>query len=265
MPAGAFEGTAAYYVPGRPPYSPDLRDVLVEELGLDGTGRLLDVGCGPGVLTLRLADLFADAIGLDPEPEMLEEARRRAAAVGQGDICWIEGRAEDIGRLDVAPCRAVTFGQSFHRTNRQVAAEAVYDALEPGGAVVLVSHAVEGRPWPPSPAPPPIPHEEVRRLIAHYLGPAPTSPPAERWEASLRRTRFGQPRIVFAPGVPDYVRDVDSVVANFFSMSTSAPPLFGDRRDEFETDLRALLHAHSPGGLFWDWPGDTEIVLAVRR
>jgi SAM-dependent methyltransferase len=265
MPAGPFAGTATYYVRGRPPYSPDLSRVLAEELGLDGSGRLLDVGCGPGVLTLQLADLFADAVGLDPEAEMLGEARRRAAASGQQAIRWIEGRAEDISRLEMAPCRAVTFGQSFHRTDRQVAAEAVYDALESDGAIVLVSHAVEGRPAPPSPGPPPIPHEEVKGLIAKYLGPSPTGPPAERWEESLRRTRFGHPRIVFAAGVSNYIRDEDSVVANVFSMSTSAPPLFGDRRTEFESDLRALLRLWSPEGRFWDWPGDTEIVLGVRR
>jgi SAM-dependent methyltransferase len=264
MPAGAFEGAAAYYVQGRPPYSPELPDVLRNELGLDGSGRLLDVGCGPGILTLWLADLFADVIGLDPEPEMLGEARRRAEAADRSDIRWIEGTAEEIGRLEVAPCRAVTFGQSFHRTDRQRAAEAVYDALGPGGAIVLVSHAVEGRPVPPSPGPPPIPHDEIGRLIQRYLGSPPAGAPVERWDDSLRRTRFGEPRIVFAPGVADYLRDEDSVVANFFSMSTSAPPRFGPRRLEFEAELRALLRAYSPGGLFWDWPGDTEIVLAVR-
>jgi SAM-dependent methyltransferase len=264
MPAGAFEGAAAYYVAGRPPYAPGLGDLLRDELGLDGSGRLLDVGCGPGVLTLLLADLFADAIGLDPEPEMLDQARRRAAAAARPDIRWVDGTAEEIGRLEVAPCRAATFGQSFHRTDRQRAAEAVYDVLEPGGAIVLVSHAVDGRPVPPGPGPPPIPHEEVRRLIARYLGPPPVAAPFERWEESLRRTRFGEPRKVFAPGVPDYVRDEDSVVANVFSMSTSAPPRFGPYRDEFESALRALLRGSSPEGVFWDWPGDTEVVLAVR-
>ncbi len=264
MPAGAFEGAASYYVRGRPPYSPGLPDLLCEELGLDGTGRLLDVGCGPGVLTLWLADLFADAVGLDPEPEMLDEARRRAAVSDRPDIRWIEGTAEEIGRLGVAPCRTVTFGQSFHRTDRPRAADAAYDALEPGGAIVLVSHTVEGRAVPPSPGPPPIPHEEIRRLIQRYLGPVPAGAPGERWEESLRRTRFGEPQVAFAPGVPDYIRDVDSVVANFFSMSTSSPPRFGPRRAEFETELRALLRARSPDGLFWDWPGDTEIVLARR-
>jgi hypothetical protein len=42
----AFEGTAEYYVVGRPPYSAQLADTVARELSLDGTGQLLDVGCG---------------------------------------------------------------------------------------------------------------------------------------------------------------------------------------------------------------------------
>ena len=43
-----YEGAAAHYRAGRPPYSPELEAVLTEELGLDESGRLLDGGCGPG-------------------------------------------------------------------------------------------------------------------------------------------------------------------------------------------------------------------------
>jgi hypothetical protein len=50
-----YLGSAPHYRYGRPPYSPDLEAVLTNELGLDGNGRLLDVGCGPGILALRLA------------------------------------------------------------------------------------------------------------------------------------------------------------------------------------------------------------------
>jgi H+/Cl- antiporter ClcA len=32
-----------------------------------GGGRLLDVGCGPGILTVRLAHLLEEAVGLDPD------------------------------------------------------------------------------------------------------------------------------------------------------------------------------------------------------
>ena len=51
---------------------------------------------------------------------------------------------------------------------------------------------------------------------------------------------------------------------NYFSTSFAAPHLFGERRAQFEADLRAELAARSPSGLFWDWPGDTAILLASK-
>jgi SAM-dependent methyltransferase len=240
--------------------------MLRHELSLDGTGRLLDVGCGPGTLAVELAPLFQEVVGLDPEPGMLREARHAAHAQGAEHIRWIEAVAEDIDRLGVGPCRLVTFGQSFHRTDRHRVADLVYDLLEPDGAIALVCHTVEGRPTPPSTGHPEIPHDEITALIERYLGPrtgAETEEP-ERWEVSLRSSRFGQATILFAPGRPDLVRDTDSVVAGYFSMSWATPPRFGDDLERFEADLRALLRRHSPDGLFWDWPGDTEIVYARK-
>ena len=49
----------------------------------------------------------------------------------------------------------------------------------------------------------------------------------------------------------------DEVVSGYLSMSFAAPDRFGDRLDDFVTDLRALLAERSPTGLFHDWPGDT--------
>jgi hypothetical protein len=80
----------------------------------------------------------------------------------------------------------------------------------------------------------------------------------------LLETRFRGSRTVYAPGRKDLIRDIDTVVANFLSMSWSAPRLFGDRLADFEADLRGLLSERSPGGLFWDWPGDTELVIATK-
>ncbi len=67
-----------------------------------------------------------------------------------------------------------------------------------------------------------------------------------------------------AEGRPDIVRDIDSVVAGYYSTSSAAPRRFGHSREAFETALRELLRQRSPQGLFWDWPGDTEIVLATK-
>ncbi|HEY1320510.1 MAG TPA: class I SAM-dependent methyltransferase, partial [Streptosporangiaceae bacterium] len=145
-----YLGTAAHYASGRPPYSRELGAVVAAEVGLDGTGRLLDVGCGPGVLIVELAGRFEEAIGLDPDADMLAEGERRAVDAGLTSVRWVRALAEDIPRLGLGRFRLVTFGQSFHWTEREPVAEAVYDILEPGGALALVVHDShrEGRPAP---------------------------------------------------------------------------------------------------------------------
>jgi SAM-dependent methyltransferase len=265
-----YRGSAPYYLRGRPPYSRALRDTVAAECGLDGTGRLLDVGCGPGVLAVEFAPLVDEAVGLDPDDDMLAQAVRHAERASVANVRWVRALAEQIPDLDLGRFRAVTFGQSFHRTDRERVAEAVYDMLEPGGSIVLVAHTVEGRPEPPRPPYPDIPHEAIRALIDRYLGPRQRSgqgfvhPPIDRWEDALGRTRFGRSRQIFAPGRADIVPDIDGVLANYLSMSFAAPHLFGDRLEHFEADVRRTLAERSASGLFWDWPGDTEIVFSTK-
>ena len=266
-----YLGSAAHYRCGRPAYSPGLEGLLTREAGLDGSGRLLDGGCGPGVLTVRLAHLFREAVGLDPDADMLAEGARAAGERGITNIRWARGLAEDLPAVAPGPYRLVTFGQSFHWTDEQRVAETVYDLLEPGGALALIVHTVAGRPRPhPGPGVPPIPHDEIRALVEKYLGTtrrvgrgvAPVR--THRFEDVLVRTRFGVPQQFFVPGIPDLVRDSESVLSGYLSLAISAPHLFGDRLDEFTGEVRALLASRSAGGVFWDWPGDTEVVIARK-
>jgi SAM-dependent methyltransferase len=265
-----YSGAAAHYVVGRPPYSDQLERVLIDALGLDGTGRLLDVGCGPGVLALRFARLFDEVVGVDPDAAMLEEAKRRVSVGSRKKFCWVQALAEELPGVAPGPYRLVTFGQSFHRTDELVVAEAVFDMLEPGGALALIVHTVDGRVAPPAPTEPSIPHDEIEAIITRYLGPRRRSGQGfasvrgHRFEDILVQTRFGQATTLFAPGKPDLIRDVESVLSGYLSMTFAAPHLFGVRLREFEDEIRALLASRSASGQFWDWPGDTEIVLARR-
>src|SRR6185312_12785956 len=83
-----YAGSAEYYARGRAAYPPELAAAIVTEAGLDGSGRLLDVGCGPGSLTLLLAGSFEEAVGLDADEAMLGEANRLAAAAGIRNCRW---------------------------------------------------------------------------------------------------------------------------------------------------------------------------------
>jgi hypothetical protein len=81
-----------------------------------------------------------------------------------------EGRKEDILELNFGKFRLATFGQSFHWTERDRVAEAVFEILDPAGALTLIGHPHTERLQPAGQEYWPIPHDAIRALIGRYLG-----------------------------------------------------------------------------------------------
>src|SRR5207302_10639496 len=73
-------------------YRPN-HDAVVAALRRHGARRVVDVGCGTGILAARIErELGPDAVyGCDPSQGMLAKARERAPAVH-----WIQGAAEQL-------------------------------------------------------------------------------------------------------------------------------------------------------------------------
>jgi SAM-dependent methyltransferase len=249
-----FAGAAAYYEQGRLPNAPGLGEAFDEALGLDGRGRLLDVGCGPGTVTLRLAHLFEEVVGLDADAGMIREARRLASERGVMNARWVENRAEDLP-AGLGTFRAVTFAASFHWMDRPLVAATVREMLEPDGVVVHVDNRHQDSLGPDDKLPAP-PRERIAELCRAYLGEdrragqgiRNTSPDDEA--AVFRATGFAGPEVVVVADGRTIVRSSDDLVAETFSMSSTAPHLFGDRLSEFEADLRRVLAEASPDGAF---------------
>ena len=69
-----------------------------------GDERVLDSGTGAGALALALAPLVREVVGVDVVPEMLEQARKRAAAFS--NVTFVEGDATKLpfepGSFDLA-------------------------------------------------------------------------------------------------------------------------------------------------------------------
>ncbi|MEV4702547.1 class I SAM-dependent methyltransferase [Actinoplanes sp. NPDC049316] len=258
-----FTGAAPHYPVGRMPYPPALTDVLREALGLDGTGRLLDVGCGPGSLTVLLAPLFAEAVGVDADAGMIEEARRRAPA-----LSWHCLRAEELP-AGLGEFRVVSFAQSFHWMDQPAVARAVRPMIVPGGAWVHVGATTHRGVDGPEPLTwPRPPWDRVDALVASYLGPVRragrgTLPGGTRGgeEDVMRAAGYDGPVRILVGGGETVTRSADEIVSAVFSLSYATPHLFGDRVGEFEADLRSLLAQVSPDGLFAERRRETELVI----
>jgi ubiquinone/menaquinone biosynthesis C-methylase UbiE len=188
-----YAGSARYYAMGRVGYPTALADALASELALDGSGRLLDVGCGPGNFTLLLAPWFEQATGLDADREMLAQAKQRAAQAGVGSVQWLHLRAEELP-AGLGWYRVMSFAQSFHWMDQLQVAGVALRMLQDGGACVhvhaMTHQGVETDTVLPYPRPP---RAAINELVERYLGPMirPTGkgfwPPIRR----IAKMRFG--------------------------------------------------------------------------
>jgi SAM-dependent methyltransferase len=233
----------------------------VHSLALDGQGWLLDVGCGPGTVPLRLAGLFEAIVGLDPDREMLAYASRAAAERGVENATWVCQRAEALP-AGLGVFRVVTFAASFHWMDRPRVAAAVAAMLDLGGAVVQVDapgyradelSAETGRGSLPFP---PRPDDALDQLRRRYLGSdrrarqsiRNTSPADE--DGVFQQAGFLPAETVTVADQRVIERTFDDVVASVFSSSSTAPHLFGDRQQDYERDVREILANASPSGRF---------------
>jgi SAM-dependent methyltransferase len=265
-----FEGTAPYYRRGRKPYAPALAAALAEHLELDGRGRLLDVGCGPGTVALLFAHRFENVMGLDSDADMLREAQRAAADEHITNASWVRMRAEDLpGSLGTF--QLISFAQSFHWMDRSRVASAVRGMLDDNGAVVQVDlwHTSPPGRVPPNGPYPPLPEAAIDELRRRWLGPdrragqglRNTSPDGE--DAVFQAAGFAPEEIVVVPDDRILERSTEDVVAWVLSTSPTAPHLFGDRLGDFVEDLRCLLLDVSPEGRFSVALSDNR--LRIRR
>jgi len=81
-------------------FVPALGDAVLQMLAPRPGELILDVGCGDGALTQRIAAAGAKVIGLDSSPEMIEAARARGIDAFVADAEDMD--LERFGQFDAA-------------------------------------------------------------------------------------------------------------------------------------------------------------------
>jgi SAM-dependent methyltransferase len=173
---------------------------LVRRLAIPAGQHVLDVATGTGNVALPLARSGCIVTGVDIAPNLLEQARARAAADGL-TIQFDEGDAEEMPYPD-ASFDAVTtmFGAMFAPQPERVAAE-LARVLKPGGLLAMAN-------WNPESF-----TGRMFRTGAKHAPPPPGVPPPVQW------------------GDPDKARE--RLAAGFNDIQTELVPL------NFEMDTNA--------------------------
>ncbi len=114
---------------------------LLSLLKLTGSDRVLDLGCGTGVLTRMIGDRLAvaaggESVGIDAAAKMIAVARKKRAS----DNCRFEVMAAESLAFEEHSFDAVVSSLFFHHVQVDLKEKALAEAfrvLKPGGRLVI--------------------------------------------------------------------------------------------------------------------------------
>jgi len=240
-----FASAIPHYVAGRPAYCMHLVERLARETGLGDGSRVLDLGCGPGSLTLPLARFSGTTIGIDPDPAMIAAARQSAEVAGLA-VEWGVGSSLELDD-ELKPLDLVTIARAFHWMDREATLKRLDELVRPGGAVALVNtelHPLGNHTWHAA-------FEELRKSHGRFDD-------FYRWRKSAAWEEHLSVlvRSVFCDVVRISVYEarevsLDEIVARALSFSANSPSSLGeDGRAAYVAAVRETMLALEPGGRF---------------
>jgi ubiquinone/menaquinone biosynthesis C-methylase UbiE len=129
-----FDGVADRYEASRPGYPGHVVEFIAETAGLGPGAAVLEIGCGTGQLTERLAGRGLRLTAIDIGPSMIAAARRRLAGASVHlQATSFEGLAATDASFDL-----LISGAAFHWIDPEVAFSKSAALLRPGGWLALL-------------------------------------------------------------------------------------------------------------------------------
>jgi SAM-dependent methyltransferase len=216
-----FRSTAPYYLRYRPGYPPELIARLAKTAGLDVSSRILDLGCGPGLLAIPLAAHAGEVVAVDAEPAMIAELERAAPA----NVRAVEARAEDVDE-DWGAFELVTAGRAFHWFDAP-AVLANLSHLTPTVAL-CGDHIAESNA-----------QSLALAFALELIDLPPIERPKFRYADILAASAFSNVDVISVDVERRWTPD--ELIGFVYSTSTASPERLAGRRTEFERRVRAEI------------------------
>src|SRR5258706_6220883 len=110
---------------------------FITALGEAIKGAVLDVACGPGILSAAMAKAARDVVAFDLTPQMLKKAAHRCSEAGLDNVTFREGNATELPFADAAFDAVVTRLSVHHFDRPGRVFEEIFRVLRPGGSFVI--------------------------------------------------------------------------------------------------------------------------------
>jgi ubiquinone/menaquinone biosynthesis C-methylase UbiE len=110
---------------------------FITALGEAAHGSVLDVACGPGILSAAIAKSAREVVAFDLTPEMLKKAAQRCTEAGLTNVTFREGNATGLPFADAAFDAAVTRLSVHHFDRPDRVMSEIFRVLRPGGSFVI--------------------------------------------------------------------------------------------------------------------------------
>jgi ubiquinone/menaquinone biosynthesis C-methylase UbiE len=98
---------------------------------------ILDVACGPGIVTVDIAAKAKAVVAFDLTPEMLRQAQERCAKAGRRNVTFQQGSATALPFPDGSFDGVVTRLSVHHFDAPQAVLKEMFRVVRPGGQLVL--------------------------------------------------------------------------------------------------------------------------------
>jgi trans-aconitate methyltransferase len=142
MDLGFTGEVADLYHKYRRGYPPEAIDAIAKAFQLTEDDLAIDLGCGTGQVTAKLAQRVRAVIGVDPSPDML--ARAQKEYTHPKNAVWLLGADTDIPHLAAAigerSVKVITVGQALHWMDHESLFQAAKPLIQDNGGIAILAN-----------------------------------------------------------------------------------------------------------------------------
>ncbi len=249
---GIFSNTSWFYARYRPGYPDKVFEILRDYFSLNGSQKVLDLGCGTGQIALKIAPLVNEILAVDPQDGMLQEGISLSDKSGIGNVRWHKGDSTimasllaEYGMIDLA-----IIARAFHWMDRKQVLSDLYEFIKSGGGVAIIGDSPLGRARPRW-------WQVIDEVVKHWLGEERKAGtkgtykhPTKRHEDVLGESPFHE--LIVETVCQERCWDIEKIIGYLYSTSYCSLPLIGDNRQSFEKHLTRRLMELNPRGEFYE-------------